>query len=282
MSGPEDGPTADSGADTGRDAPHGLISPWLSDGQPGRSWIPGAQAPPDSWSWPGWSALGHRIRTLRGSTRLPHDALIWLALTAGLGLYGWYGAGLRHPDGGPAVESVDALDGAAQDMVSETASLEENLAKGRQLGESPGRTREPPTSRTSLATQILGLGGRQTEQGLVIVLPNSELSFPIGKANLPRGDLSVLDRLAAVLVQHPAVDVRVEGHTDSAGRDEVNLALSQGRAEAVKEALMRRGLGAGRIQSIGYGETRPIADNSSRAGRDSNRRIEIYLTEDAS
>ena len=76
------------------------------------------------------------------------------------------------------------------------------------------------------------------------------------------------------------LSARVEGHSDSAGRDEANLALSQSRADAVKGGLVARGVGAQRIQAVGYGEARPIADNGTRAGRDRNRRIEVYLIGD--
>jgi outer membrane protein OmpA-like peptidoglycan-associated protein len=226
-----------------------------------------------------------------------YDALIWLVLIALLGLYGWYAASLQSPVEEPAVVALSALDTAIQGMDAEQADLERQLAeaKGRiaALEEAVSQQRQPTAapqpsvalsdeplpSAPSLASQVAELGGRQTGQGLLLELAHSDLRFPIGQSTLPPGDHAILDRVADLLLQHPTVAARVEGHTDSAGRDEVNLTLSQERAEVVKEALVRRGVGEVRILAVGHGETRPIDDNTSQAGRDRNRRIEIYFTE---
>lgn len=85
---------------------------------------------------------------------------------------------------------------------------------------------EPLPSAPSLASQVAELGGRQTGQGLPLELAHSDLSFPIGQSTLPPGDHSILDRVADLLLLHPTVAARVEGYTDSAGRDEVNFTLS--------------------------------------------------------
>jgi outer membrane protein OmpA-like peptidoglycan-associated protein len=72
----------------------------------------------------------------------------------------------------------------------------------------------------------------------------------------------------------------VEGHTDAVGNRDNNLALSQARANAVRDALIARGLAAERIDAFGFGESRPIADNVSEAGRSKNRRIVIRVAND--
>jgi len=81
-----------------------------------------------------------------------------------------------------------------------------------------------------------------------------------------------------VLVNHPEVrKVRIEGHTDSRGSARMNQRLSQGRAEAVMNYLLGQGIMAARLEARGYGENKPIAPNSSRRGREQNRRVEFTI-----
>ena len=73
--------------------------------------------------------------------------------------------------------------------------------------------------------------------------------------------------------------IELAGHTDSDGSAESNLKLSQDRAAAVKAYLVSKGISASRIQTVGYGESRPVAQNSSEAGRAKNRRTEVRVIE---
>ena len=111
-------------------------------------------------------------------------------------------------------------------------------------------------------------------------LPISEIAaadpilFPPGEATIAEGSGAVLDRLAETLRRCDAnAEIEVGGHTDSQGSEDYNLRLSRARAEAVREALLRRGAPARLLSARGYGETAPIADNSGEAGRALNRRI---------
>jgi OOP family OmpA-OmpF porin len=87
----------------------------------------------------------------------------------------------------------------------------------------------------------------------------------------------VLDRALKVLQDFPDVNLEISGHTDSKGRDAYNLRLSQRRADSVKLYFVTRGVASSRLVSIGYGESRPIADNATASGRASNRRTEFKL-----
>ena len=90
----------------------------------------------------------------------------------------------------------------------------------------------------------------------------------------------VLDEVAAVLIGTPTIlRVRVEGHTDSRGRDRYNLDLSKRRAHSVRRYLMSKGVEPRRLVAEGYGETVPIATNDTSDGRAENRRVEFVILE---
>ncbi len=114
-----------------------------------------------------------------------------------------------------------------------------------------------------------------TAEKLVIL---DKVYFASGKATVLPKSNQLLKQVARVLTEHPDVKlVIVEGHTDSAGKAEKNLALSQSRAEAVRASLISFGVAADRLQAKGYGDTRPIADNKTPKGREENRRVEFVL-----
>lgn len=102
--------------------------------------------------------------------------------------------------------------------------------------------------------------------------------FQTGSAKIQRRSYALLDNVAAVISAHPEIEkIRVEGHTDDRGRDDLNLKLSQRRADAVKAYLMKKGLEEDRLEAVGYGESKPVADNKTRAGRAQNRRVDFVI-----
>lgn len=111
---------------------------------------------------------------------------------------------------------------------------------------------------------------------LVLRLPAAE---GFGRdSDVPTAPLKrMLDRVADVLAEEPATEIKVLGHTDSVGSETYNLALSIRRAEAVMEYLRGRGVALARLLADGRGEAEPIADNRSEAGRAINRRVEIVV-----
>ncbi len=162
--------------------------------------------------------------------------------------------------------------------VEETLSTEHKQAEAA-LAAAKQAHADAMARQHDLLVQVSALGGKETERGLLLTLAEADLTFPVSKATLPAGDLPSLDHIAALLTQFPRLTARIEGHTDASGRDETNLALSQERADAVKHALVERGIAGERMEAIGVGETRPIADNATRAGSRQNRRVEIYVVE---
>jgi len=104
--------------------------------------------------------------------------------------------------------------------------------------------------------------------------------FATNRTNIQRKSFKVLDAAALVLKNHPEMRIEIEGHTDDRGSDAFNLKLSEGRAASVKKYFIKKGVPAERLASKGYGESQPIADNKTVAGRGKNRRVEFLIVRD--
>lgn len=109
------------------------------------------------------------------------------------------------------------------------------------------------------------------------ILEERQITFEPGETGISGPSATTLDRIADVLRDCGDLPLEIGGHTDSQGRAESNLALSQRRAEAVLEGLLARRVLVSQMRARGYGETRPIADNATASGREANRRIEFLL-----
>ena len=126
-----------------------------------------------------------------------------------------------------------------------------------------------------LMKELSELKAQQTERGIVLTI--GDVLFATGKANLsPNANRSVA-KLAEFLKKYPTRNVLIEGHTDSVGSDDFNLALSQQRANSVKARLVADAVDAARITTVGYGEKYPVASNDTKAGKAQNRRVEVII-----
>jgi len=105
------------------------------------------------------------------------------------------------------------------------------------------------------------------------------VEFDIDKDTLRPESLTTLDEVATSLKDWSDVRLEIQGHCSEPGTEAHNMDLSQRRAAAVKAYFVSRGLSASRLEAKGYGETRPIADNSTKAGRQRNRRVELHVIE---
>jgi OmpA-OmpF porin, OOP family len=103
------------------------------------------------------------------------------------------------------------------------------------------------------------------------------VTFATNSAVLTEASKPILDDAAKGLHQHPDLVVEVQGHTDSTGSPGYNLELSQRRAEAVREYLISQGVSASQLTAKGYGQTEPIASNSTAAARAQNRRVVLHV-----
>lgn len=116
---------------------------------------------------------------------------------------------------------------------------------------------------------------------LLKITMQNEILFDFAKADIKPAFAPTLDKLAGVLVKYDRSVATVVGHTDSIGSEAYNQALSLRRAEAVVDALVARGVPAARLSAVGRGESEPRADNATEAGRQLNRRVEIFVSPQA-
>lgn len=130
-----------------------------------------------------------------------------------------------------------------------------------------------------LQAQLLALEAKKTDRGMVLTL--GDVLFSTGRSDLKPGGISKLDRLTAFLAQAPDRSVRIEGHTDNRGGQDLNQALSQRRADSVATYLTGHGIESARVTAVGEGYSSPIADNKTEAGRQANRRVEVIISNPA-
>lgn len=117
---------------------------------------------------------------------------------------------------------------------------------------------------------------RDTPRGLVVNM--GDVLFDTGKHDLRPAAREKLARLSGIILSHPGLKLEIEGHTDSTGSDELNQKLSAQRAEAVRSYLVEQGLPGDNVTATGLGKTVPVGDNSTAAGRQQNRRVEIVVS----
>ena len=106
-----------------------------------------------------------------------------------------------------------------------------------------------------------------------------KIFFDTDKATIQARSFALLDEIANVLKSRPTMTVRIEGHTDARGRRPHNMQLSQARAESVRQHLVGLGIETARMEARGYGPDQPIETNKTAAGREKNRRVEFFITQ---
>ena len=127
----------------------------------------------------------------------------------------------------------------------------------------------------NLQAELDKMKAKQTDRGIVLTL--GDVLFDTGRAELNPGAATMMDQLAQFLTQHPDRRAEIDGFTDSVGSDAYNEELSQRRANAVKAALVTRGVDPTRINTQGYGKAYPVASNTDSGGRQLNRRVEVVI-----
>ena len=116
------------------------------------------------------------------------------------------------------------------------------------------------------------LAAALTASGAVAV---RDILFDTGKATIQPSSAATLTMIADMLKANPDVALEIQGHTDNVGAPAANLALSRERAASVKAALVKAGIEGERLTTAGFGDTRPVAENTTDEGRARNRRVEL-------
>jgi len=184
-----------------------------------------------------------------------------------------------------AAEQTKAAAAQAQAATEAKAAAEKATAAVQQAQAELEKTRQELAARDAEARQLRMqnelariAATRREQRGLVVTL-SSGVFFDSGKSALKKGAQSTLTRIAEQLKGDNTIKVTVEGHTDNTGTAEKNQALSEKRAEAVRDFLVSAGVPADRVTAEGKGDTQPIATNKTAAGRQQNRRVELVITQ---
>lgn len=127
----------------------------------------------------------------------------------------------------------------------------------------------------SLRKKLNSIATEQTDKGLMMTL--GDFVFDSGRSTIKQEAVDNFSKVVNFINTYPDKKVRIEGHTDSSGSNKLNLKLSQKRADAVKNLLVKNGILADQIEAVGMGEDFPIAENSTKAGKAKNRRVEIII-----
>jgi outer membrane protein OmpA-like peptidoglycan-associated protein len=104
------------------------------------------------------------------------------------------------------------------------------------------------------------------------------IEFESGKATIKKKSYPLLDQIANIFIENSNYIIEVQGHTDNTGNPELNKTLSDKRAHAVMDYMLKKGVEAHRLSAVGYGQDQPIADNKTKAGRQKNRRVEFKIS----
>lgn len=155
------------------------------------------------------------------------------------------------------------------------ADLQKELAEERAKAEA--RQQEAMNKLNELQSQMIQV----TKSARGIILSMSDILFAVNKADLKADLKTSLAKVAGILSVYQQFNVSIEGNTDNTGSEEHNMKLSQQRADNVKAFLVEQGIAEDRLTAKGLGMTMPVADNSTKEGRQKNRRVDLVIQDKA-
>ena len=153
------------------------------------------------------------------------------------------------------------------------AELQKKLAEERAKAEA--RQQEAISKLNELQSQLIQV----SKDARGIILSMSDILFDVNKATLKQDLKTSLAKVAGILSVYQQFNVSIEGNTDNTGSEEHNMKLSQQRADNVRDFLVEQGIDGNRLTAKGLGMSMPIADNSTKEGRQKNRRVDLVITD---
>jgi outer membrane protein OmpA-like peptidoglycan-associated protein len=168
-------------------------------------------------------------------------------------------------------------DAARAAAMAEQQKAEAEAERQRQAAAEAIRQKEEQRQRLlNQLNQVLET--KDTDRGLVVSMP--DVLFDSGSYTLKPAARERLARISGIVLAYPDLRLEIEGHTDSVGSDAYNQALSEKRAASVRDYLVDNSVSINNVIARGFGKTRPVADNSTAAGRKLNRRVEMIVSGD--
>ncbi|SEB58496.1 OmpA family protein [Terriglobus roseus] len=166
---------------------------------------------------------------------------------------------------------------AAERARAEAAAADANANAAAADAKAAAAQQSVKAMRERLRAQLNAvLATQETARGLVVTL--GDVLFDTGKSALKQNAQISLAKVSAILMQYPDLKLQIDGYTDSVGSDELNLKLSQSRADSTRAFLVNNGVSPANVTSMGFGKSNPVADNSTAAGKAQNRRVEMVVS----
>ncbi len=175
---------------------------------------------------------------------------------------------------GRAEATIEEAELERQQVMLEIREAEATRAQAR-AQQAELRNKELEQSLAGMQNEMETLKTETTNEGIVLTL--QDILFATNEAQLKSSADRTLDRVATFLNNYQNRELEIKGYTDSTGSAEYNQGLSERRAQSVEQALVVRGVDPERIETEGFGEEYPVADNDTSVGRQQNRRVEILI-----
>ena len=178
---------------------------------------------------------------------------------------------------GAGIAAIGAyIDNRDKDRRDKTRRVLETAGVGAIAGGAVGNYMDRQEAK--IRHQLEGTGVHVVRDGdnITLVMPGN-ITFDTGRVDIKPNFTDVLDSVVLVLKEYDKTIIEVAGHTDNVGSASANMTLSEGRANSVANYLRGKGVKPERLTTVGYGETRPVADNGTAEGREQNRRVELTL-----
>jgi outer membrane protein OmpA-like peptidoglycan-associated protein len=226
--------------------------------------------------------LGPGFLALEGGIRpTTSDYLDGISQTGNPDRNDWYVSGgisyaYRFGSGGADTDGDGIVD--KKDKCPEVPGLKQNMGcpgdrDNDGIYDSDDRCADVAGDASNLGCPVIAEADREVISNAI-----SNINFKTGSAVLENASFAVLDKVADVLRRYPYYQCSIEGHTDDVGEEATNLLLSQNRAKACHDYLLRRGIKPVQMKHAGFGETRPLGGNDTEEGRRQNRRVDFVLT----